>query len=405
MYVNCILYIVLLPSDVRKGRQTEIVQASASTEPVSRLQRLLDVAEIPDFTSIADGNIDVIHYSTTALSLSGLRALTSAESSGSIQTLLSAHRHWNLLSEGVLYALASERNALLLRAHHMLGHWAWWTFIILTVPRSVTYYLEHGFSSAEANHELAWLLNIISHIHHSVLAGSTQVQQHSICFSDVFPNDASTSVFHDASVRPQRVYSSEDNVYDDLVCLTRQTLAQWLGLQQIGPDASRRRLEDWDIRGRFIDAILHLRQPGILVLPVAYSIFLSPSIAFPRLDTDAQAVYMALESKFVRDEENLPRIRTLSTLVVESCPDMTFESINRWHHSIEATLLQAPDLVDSFPTSEMDVDIDPDIQVAGDAIVQFLLDIKDLGTAAAPSTSGAGTASGVQSSSQVRVLI
>ena len=125
------------------------------------------IADVPDFSAVVDNSEDtvVIDRSNTGLSLEGLFDFSSCDFA-SLEAFKYARLHWEVLGWGENTALHAERDALILRAHRMLGHWAWWSFIIQAVPVVVRDYVVRDVSPREsASH---WVHTLASYIRSSI---------------------------------------------------------------------------------------------------------------------------------------------------------------------------------------------------------------------------------------------
>lgn len=353
---------------------------------MAKLQYLLDISEIPDFSSLSNENVEQIHPSTTASSLSDLLHFTSTDSSNNIHFLMKAQGQWKLLSNALLTALSCQRDATLLRAHHTMGHWAWWSYLAIVVPSAVKECLSGHSTSIDIT--TPWLTKLISHIH-KLIGRIQQSSMFVVRFTDVFPEFSNqVAIFEDATHNHLRFYGLDNNLLEDLTLHTRRVLAQWIGLQNFGPVPSRRRHDDWDIRGRFIDMIMDLEQPGILLLPVTYAIFLNPAIAFPQANIDIGLIRQCFIKSFLEASSRLPLIESLSKLLISSVPDeVSFSSFNMWHSPLALQPLEnPPDVIipqqssNELTETPMDVDVLPHIQMAGNAILKLLFDIRGLNT-------------------------
>ncbi len=361
-----------------------VSQSATSVQPF-RLAKRFELIDIPNFDDIHGVDVNIIHPDSSASFLVNLHDITLDIPSDNLHTLVKARHGWDLLSNAAPSALSLERDTVLLRAHLMLGHWAWWCFLAEFLGPTVDDYLAAGSTTA------SWLFRIVAHVHRR-LGQFTHAQNPSctITFADVFPLCRDASLFKVAELHKIRVYSVDDELREDLIRYTGRVITQWLGLQAAGDKSSRN--DDWDLRGRLVDMIIDLNQPGILLIPEVYQTFLSPSVAFPSLDTNGQLVFQCLKSAFVHDSQRQLLIQPLTHLLKSSVPsEFALLSSQAWEMPLhypsaidgslqenEADIVDPDSNMDNSQPTPMDIDWSPEIVSAGNAVCQYLLDIQEL---------------------------
>ncbi|KLO03850.1 hypothetical protein SCHPADRAFT_897499, partial [Schizopora paradoxa] len=305
-----------------------------------------------------------------------------------LQHFLSAKQHWIVLMHGAKFADAMTLHACILRAQHMLGQWLWWASIREEVPIQVDSVLQGDVSDH-------WIHILISFIHKQFQNAPGSREQFIVSFADVFPSSDSGlhTSFFEASLG-QTSFVMEAHLRSSLVLHTSEVIAQWIGLTGTERYENRNSpIGSWDSRGWFIDAVLRLGHPGLLLLPEIHSVFNWWRI--PGLShEDASRVTDILQRVFGSDKnQDMVSLRChLDDVLSQFMPDMqhmftvqqcllplsiTFDS------DTPSTSPTPNPLTDSLAEDADSVAIDDEeypanIVAAGEALINYLQDIEPL---------------------------
>ncbi|KLO05202.1 hypothetical protein SCHPADRAFT_1003018 [Schizopora paradoxa] len=297
-----------------------------------------------------------------------------------IKRFVGATKEWRAVQKGSHLAESLDLCACILRAQTMFGHWIWWSYLREEVPSHVKRYLEGEGSDH-------WVTQVVAYIHKQYdlnLASSVLVS-----FPSVFPQLSSDfqGVFEDADIGRTGIVL-EDQTTDRLIIHTCEVISQWVNLPHSQRDGNRNtNFGDWDTRGFFVDAIMQLNHPGLLLLPDLYKVY---NIArLPSLtDQDAHWIDKLLAQAFLsEDEEIISRVEGLDAIASSFLP----KEQDGWTLSDtlpSATIIRScppsrvPPAISTALLSEEELralaDVPDAIKVAGDAIIAFLCDIERL---------------------------
>lgn len=184
---------------------------------------------------------------------------------------LCARSHWLSLEKTKDITDELELQLSLLRAQFLVGHWALWDVVSQQV-RDVAQAVVSGNPqlSPHADH---WLFILVKHLHHKLYFSSGTHQAVQVAFHDLFPNGlGDTSGLAVVPLGYSRPFLSANNSARlwHLIVAARDVVAHWVGLRHVGSKRSRER---WDVQGVFLDLILDIKHPGLLLLPETYQVF------------------------------------------------------------------------------------------------------------------------------------
>lgn len=292
-----------------------------------------------------------------------------------MSSFVEANKDWSVLVHGYRVARVMELSSAILRAQHMIGHWIWWTFLKDEVPQHVKARLQPSIAPISKS---SWVSQLVRYIHKSYsLPRSKEVMV--VEFGDVFPNSASDSqLFKPAKLGRMGIVLEEEKE-DTLIAHTCQVIVQWLDMPCAHSDSGRNLPSNaWDTQGWFVDSILSLQHPGLLLLKDLYKVFSYrrlPSLTQP----EALRIQRSLVNTFVTDVDNGEQTVQLDKILASFLPSVSFSTPG---HEWNPSIVFPSELEGSAPSasgSEPGVDKGPgDIQDAGNAIVQFLLDIEPI---------------------------
>lgn len=309
------------------------------------LEHRLPMIEIPDYSTIQH---DLYNPQFQDQSTHGNKALFSfvqgwmVETTHDLNSFIGATTQWSVLTEGLKVADAMQLSASLLRAQHMIGYWIWWSYLRQSVPLHVKAYLERSsMSTSTSTPTLTWIDRLIAYIdkcYSQDNAGLVRL----VTFLDVFPqmqNDADN--FQQASLGQIRMVLDNEKEAA-LILHTCQVVVQWLGMSGAQQDRHRNiSTTAWDTKGWFVNAILHLGHPGILLLSAiddAYRSWRLSSLS----DNDANRIIRVLNATFLDNVDNVHQIELLDDVFVKYISHFPSITALETSHSIVPPPLSPP---------------------------------------------------------------
>ncbi len=333
--------------------------------------------QIPDYSSVCLDLMEPSLKYQPLLSKKALSSLTSGwhlDGDRNLASFLQANHQWSVLTHGLSVANTLELTSSVLRAQHMIGHWIWWAFLRSEVPQHVQHCLQHSTAPISTS---PWVSKLVAHIYkcYSLPRGNQPVL---VPFADVFP-EISTGVLDLKVASLGRLgYIMEEEEEELLIGHTCQIIVQWIGMPCAQQDTNRNLPSyAWDTRGWFIDSILSLKHPGLLLLSEFYKVFNSsrlPTLTYQNADRITQQ----LQSTFLTNNNNLSSALHLDHIFNTFLPPNS----SMIPLSCEPLVAPQPFIPSPAPIATgtnvqlSNMDIPPTIEAAGDAIVQFLLDIQ-----------------------------
>lgn len=187
---------------------------------------------------------------------------------------LSCTARWKDLGASLNALADADAINSIIRARHMLAHWAWWQFLREQIlPRLEMEMRQHmpGVVS-----QSFWLSPLVRKISKSYDAGEKAL---SIAFKDVYPSCHNFSRLQEAKIFNCNTLASGGELSRSISMHSLSVLAQWAGLQPLchSGKGGKRCVDDlWDIQGRMLNNIMDFGEPGLFLLEETFRAFSTP---------------------------------------------------------------------------------------------------------------------------------
>lgn len=356
-----------------------ILESAGPAETVDRslaayLRKQITSVQIPDFLNCVD-IISATFARDTEHALSHLlQQWSSPDVTHRISGFGEAVQNWNKLKIGSEIARSMSKEASILNASRMLGHWVWWRFLVQQIPTVVNAFLEHRASAHDMVHH-PWMLKLIHHVHRLLTEVGPSFNQ-VIESSTIYPDAPSSFPACQAKLGVLNLLGPGEE-HRALVDHVQSILAQWLNIQDQDDSCPRR----WDIKGRLVDVTLELKHPGILLLEFMHNAFnISRHVSLDR--KDAQQIKTLLRQVFVQNQDNAERISLLDNVLQDSLPAQSQISLQPLCFFVPQLLPNPASSLDVPSTLSLDTltpeEVPQSLVDAGEVVLTILEDMSPL---------------------------